>query len=66
VQSVAQIGNNLRVLAAPGEGVAARLQSALGGAGIQAEAMTVPANLEDVFVDVTRDDAAPAATRPAA
>src|SRR5262245_50202241 len=66
VRSVAQVGNNLRVLAAPGEDIAARIQAALRTAGLQAEAVTVPANLEDVFVDTTGADDRRAAGRPAA
>ena len=66
VLSVAQIGNNLRVLAAPGVDVAARIQAALRAAGLQAEAVTVPANLEDVFVETTGAGDGRAAGRPAA
>jgi len=66
VLSVAQIGNNLRVLAAPGADIAARLQAALRSAGLQAETMTVPANLEDVFVDATGAHRERTTERPAA
>ncbi len=66
VLSVAQVGNNLRVLAAKGEDIAARIQSELRANGLQAEAMTVPPDLEDVFVDVTRGDATQPPARPAA
>jgi ABC-2 type transport system ATP-binding protein len=55
IVSVAQVGNNLRVLAAPGAGVEGRVRDALRASGLQAESATVPPNLEDVFVDVTRD-----------
>jgi ABC-2 type transport system ATP-binding protein len=55
VASVAQIGNDLRVLAGDGHDVAARLREALLAAGIEAEVSVVPPNLEDVFVDATRE-----------
>jgi ABC-2 type transport system ATP-binding protein len=66
VLSVAQIGNNLRVLAAPGEDIAARIQSALRAAGLEVQAVTVAANLEDVFVETTGAEERRAADRPAA
>jgi ABC-2 type transport system ATP-binding protein len=66
VISVAQIGNNLRVLAEPGEDVAARIQASLRTAGLQSEAVTGPANLEDVFVATTGADRGRTADRPAA
>ncbi len=54
VLSVAQVGNELRVLCAPGHGdpdtVAARLRQA----GIQAEVAPIEPSLEDVFVAATR------------
>ena len=55
VVSVAQIGNNLRVLAGADGDVAARVRKALEDAGLQAEVAIAEPNLEDVFVDVTRD-----------
>ena len=55
ILGVAQIGGNLRVLAERAEGLAAEVQGALRGAGLDADVRPVPANLEDVFVDVTRD-----------
>jgi ABC-2 type transport system ATP-binding protein len=66
VLSVAQIGNNLRVLATPGADIAARIQAALRAAGLEAQAVTVPANLEDVFVETTDAGDGRAAGRPAA
>ena len=53
VISVAQIGVELRVLAADRHDQA-RLQAALAGAGLAAEMQPVPPNLEDVFVAATR------------
>jgi ABC-2 type transport system ATP-binding protein len=53
VLSVAQIGNNLRVLADRDGDVGDRLRDALGAAGLQAVVTPVAPNLEDVFVDVT-------------
>ena len=55
VLSVAQIGSNLRVLAEPGGDVVARMRATLSEAGLRAEVAPVTPNLEDVFVDVTRD-----------
>lgn len=55
VVSVAQIGNDLRVLAE--EGAAPRLREALREAGLDAEVVAAAPNLEDVFVAVTQDDA---------
>jgi ABC-2 type transport system ATP-binding protein len=57
VLSVAQIGSNLRVLAESGEGFAGAVRDALHAAGLQAGVAPVLPNLEDVFVDVTRDRA---------
>ncbi len=64
VLGVAQIGNHLRVLTAAREtdakGVTDACRSiddALAGAGQQASTRATPANLEDVFVAVTRQDA---------
>jgi ABC-2 type transport system ATP-binding protein len=54
VLSVAQIGNALRVLAGRDGDVAARVQSALAAAGLEAVVKPVAPNLEDVFVDATR------------
>jgi ABC-2 type transport system ATP-binding protein len=64
VLSVAQVGNNLRVLAGGEVGatqgaVAARVRDALQAAGMQADVQAVDPNLEDVFVDVTRDRGEP-------
>ncbi|MGH6884912.1 MAG: ATP-binding cassette domain-containing protein, partial [Geminicoccales bacterium] len=55
VLSVAQIGSNLRVLAEQGGDVAARMRTTLSEAGLRADVAPVAPNLEDVFVDVTRD-----------
>jgi ABC-2 type transport system ATP-binding protein len=66
VLSVAQVGSNLRVLAAEGGDVAARIRADLRAGGLEAEATTVHANLEDVFVDATRGGDARPAARPAA
>jgi ABC-2 type transport system ATP-binding protein len=55
ILGVAQIGGNLRVLAERAEGLAGTVRAALRGAGLDADVRAVPANLEDVFVDVTRD-----------
>ena len=54
VLSVAQIGNSLRVLSAPGEDAAGAVGQALREAGLEAEVRPVEANLEDVFVAATR------------
>nr|WP_233348399.1 ABC transporter ATP-binding protein [Luteimonas sp. MC1572] len=54
VLSVAQIGNSLRVLSAPGEDAADAIGRALRGAGLQADVAPVGSNLEDVFVAATR------------
>lgn len=58
VLSVAQIGNSLRVLSAPGHDGADAVAAALRGASLQAEVLPVEANLEDVFVAATRGRAA--------
>jgi ABC-2 type transport system ATP-binding protein len=55
VLSVAQIGNNLRVLTEPGEDIAGRVRELMAAAGLQAGATAVPPNLEDVFVETTRE-----------
>jgi ABC-2 type transport system ATP-binding protein len=61
VLSVAQIGNELRVLVEPG-GDAALLQERLRAAAIDAEVSAIEPNLEDVFVSATHgNDAARAA-----
>jgi ABC-2 type transport system ATP-binding protein len=61
VLSVAQIGNELRVLVEPG-GDAAQLQARLRASAIDAEVSAIEPNLEDVFVSAThRHDAARAA-----
>jgi len=63
VLSVAQIGNSLRVLSAPGEAGAEAIAAALRAASLAAEVLPVTANLEDVFVAATRgraDDGMPA------
>ncbi|MDE2308959.1 MAG: ABC transporter ATP-binding protein [Xanthomonadaceae bacterium] len=68
VLSVAQVGNNLRVLAAaPGDaaasaaGIGQRIDAVLAHAGQTARTTPTPADLEDVFVAVTRNDAKHAA-----
>jgi ABC-2 type transport system ATP-binding protein len=55
VLSVAQIGNELRVLTVAG-GDAAQLQAELRKAGIDAEVSAIEPNLEDVFVSATHHD----------
>ncbi|HVC17534.1 MAG TPA: ABC transporter ATP-binding protein [Rhodanobacter sp.] len=64
VLSVAQVGNNLRVLTAErgdaaesAAGIGQRIDEVLVRAGQTARTMATPANLEDVFVAVTRNDA---------
>ena len=54
VLSVAQIGNSLRVLSAPGRDSAQAVSEALRAASLQAEVLPSDANLEDVFVAATR------------
>jgi ABC-2 type transport system ATP-binding protein len=54
VLSVAQIGNNLRVLTADA-GAEQPIDDALAKAGQKATVTATPANLEDVFVAVTRN-----------
>src|SRR5690606_20242422 len=54
VLSVAQIGNSLRVLSAPGSDSAEAVARALREAALQAEVLPSEANLEDVFVAATR------------
>lgn len=55
VLSVAQIGNELRVLTVAG-GDAAQLQASLRKAGVDAEVSAIEPNLEDVFVSATHHD----------
>ena len=54
VLSVAQIGNTLRVLSAPGRDSAEAVARALRDAALEAEVLPSDANLEDVFVAATR------------
>ncbi len=54
VLSVAQVGNELRVLCAPGHGDPDAVAAALRQAGIQAEVTHIEPSLEDVFVAATR------------
>jgi ABC-2 type transport system ATP-binding protein len=64
VLSVAQVGNNLRVLTGQDGDMVAKLRDTLRVAGLRAEVAPVPPNLEDVFVDATRgraDDGRPRA-----
>ncbi|MCB1560542.1 MAG: ABC transporter ATP-binding protein [Xanthomonadales bacterium] len=58
VQSVAQVGNVLRVLLhrAQVEDSVARVERRLADAGVDAKVSTVAPNLEDVFVDVTHGE----------
>ncbi|QIL21703.1 ABC transporter ATP-binding protein [Thermomonas sp. HDW16] len=60
VLSVAQVGNELRVLCAANGDATARLRGALQAGGIDAEVTAIEPNLEDVFVAATqgREDAA--------
>ncbi len=55
VLSVAQIGSDLRVLTQPGEAALANLRRLLDDAGLQATVAVVAPNLEDVFVEATRE-----------
>ncbi|RAO75930.1 ABC transporter ATP-binding protein [Dyella jiangningensis] len=57
VLSVAQIGNELRVLMREGNASIDALRHRLGEAGAQADVEGVPPNLEDVFVVATRKHA---------
>jgi len=54
VLSVAQIGSDLRVLTQPGEAALANLRRLLDDAGLPGEVSVVAPNLEDVFVEATR------------
>ncbi len=53
VLSVAQVGNNLRVLTAGGGDGSARIAAALKEAGLAAEVMASTPSMEDVFVAAT-------------
>ena len=53
VISVAQVGNDLRVLTEAGAGMESRLQEFLRSRGIEAEVAPIEPNLEDVFVSAT-------------
>jgi ABC-2 type transport system ATP-binding protein len=55
IVSVAQIGSDLRVLTADAAQGVAGVRRALADAGMEAEAAVVPPNLEDVFVEATRE-----------
>lgn len=54
VLSVAQVGNELRVLCAADGDAVARLRSVLHAQGIEAEVEAIEPNLEDVFVSATQ------------
>lgn len=54
VLSVAQVGNELRVLCAANGDASSRLQAALQAQGIEAEVSAIEPNLEDVFVSATQ------------
>lgn len=54
VLSVAQIGNELRVLCAGNGDAASRMREALRSQGVEAEVAAIEPNLEDVFVSATR------------
>lgn len=54
VVSVAQIGNNLRVLSSQDGATEASIRQVLAQAGLQAEVLASQPNLEDVFVSATR------------
>ena len=53
VISVAQIGNDLRVLTRGGDAIEAQLQALLRHKGVKAETVPIEPNLEDVFVAAT-------------
>jgi ABC-2 type transport system ATP-binding protein len=55
VLSVAQIGSDLRVLTEPGEAALANLRRLLADAGLPGNVAVVAPNLEDVFVEATRE-----------
>ena len=54
VISVAQIGNQLRVLTASHSGNAQHLSAAIAASGLQARVTAIASNLEDVFVAATQ------------
>ncbi len=54
IDSVAQIGGQLRVLAASADGAAERVAQSLRASGIDADVRAVRPNLEDVFVAATQ------------
>ena len=54
VLSVAQVGNELRVLCVPGSGDPGAVAAALRHGGLQAEVERIAPSLEDVFVAATR------------
>jgi ABC-2 type transport system ATP-binding protein len=54
VLSVAQIGSDLRVLTQPGEAALANLRRLQAEAGLPGKVAVVAPNLEDVFVEATR------------
>lgn len=56
VISVAQIGNELRVLTGAGSSIEAQLQAFLRSKGIEAEVAAIDPNLEDVFVSATHSE----------
>ncbi len=56
VISVAQIGNELRVLTGAGSAIEAQLQAFLRSKGIEAEVAAIDPNLEDVFVSATHSE----------
>jgi ABC-2 type transport system ATP-binding protein len=56
VISVAQIGNELRVLTEAGSAIEAQLQAFLRSKGIEAEVVPIDPNLEDVFVSATHSE----------
>ena len=56
VISVAQIGNELRVLTEAGTGMEAQLQAFLRSRCIEAEVAPIDPNLEDVFVSATHSE----------
>jgi ABC-2 type transport system ATP-binding protein len=56
VISVAQIGNELRVLTDAGTDTELRLREFLRSRGIEAEVTLIDPNLEDVFVSATQSE----------
>jgi ABC-2 type transport system ATP-binding protein len=63
VISIAQIGNELRVLLSEGADASSALRAHLQSRGIEADVIAIEPNLEDVFVSATRQ--APAEERAA-